>query len=134
MTTSGDGELVLLVGHCVPDSALIRSGIRRAAPDARVERVNDADELRDKLPGARLVLVNRVLVGEFATESGVELIGSIAQQSAAGGPVVMLVSDQPQAQRQAERAGASPGFGKSAVHAPETTRLLADVLAPARKE
>jgi hypothetical protein len=35
----------ILVGHCVPDSAMLRSAIRQVAPDASSVRVNDTRSL-----------------------------------------------------------------------------------------
>jgi len=123
----GDGPLVLLVGHCGADASMLRRAVREATPEARVQNVNSATKLNAAMDGARLLLVNRVLDGNFATGSGVELIGSLAQK-ANGDAAIMLISDYEDAQAQAEEAGAKPGFGKSALRSEETHRRIREAL------
>jgi two-component system, chemotaxis family, chemotaxis protein CheY len=116
---------VLLVGHCVPDSMMLKLVVERAIPGAAVERVNDAETLARSAQQADLLLVNRVLDGEFASESGIGLGRSMGQGAGGrGGSRWMLVSNFEASQAEAEAAGALPGFGKSSAYAEETTRRL----------
>ena len=117
--------IVLLVGHCGPDAAMLRSAASRAIKGARVEMVNEDQDLGHRLAGASLLLVNRVLDGSFGTESGIELIRILA---AADGPTppMMLISNFAEAQEEAEAAGARPGFGKSQVMQPIAADRMRD--------
>lgn len=102
---------IALVGHCGPDSFALQAAISSAVEGALIERVNDETGLRTALDTADLLLVNRVLDGAFASESGIELIRTIV--AAEGAPPAMLISNYADAQAEAEAAGAKPGFGKA---------------------
>jgi hypothetical protein len=118
------GHCIGLVGHCGPDAAMLRNLIGRVAPDVPVVNVNDAASLDDLARAGRLLLVNRVLCGSFAHESGIEMIRELSARESA--PVSMLISNYEESQRQAEQAGAAPGFGKSELYLGSTSaRLLA---------
>ncbi len=124
---SNENNRVLLVGHCGPDSWMLKSMIARTLPDHRVELVNDEESLNRAIAdGASLLLVNRVLDGRFAQESGIDLIRS---RAAAGGPPMLLISNYEDAQAEAEAAGARPGFGKAALNRPEAADRLRAALA-----
>lgn len=118
-----------LVGHCGPDTSRLILAVNRAAPGARVERIDSDDELRgfvDAGPG--LLLVNRVLDGMFADESGINLIRRLSQTH----PAVrtMLISNFEDAQQEAVGAGARPGFGKRDAGSPRAVDLIKAALAP----
>ncbi|MBC7773279.1 MAG: hypothetical protein H7210_12345 [Pyrinomonadaceae bacterium] len=125
--TSGQaGAKVVLVGHCVPDSYMLRSAVQRAVPDATIVMVNSSEELDEAMQGADLLLVNRALDGYFRAGGGVELIRQLAgERRGAGSPSIMLVSDIASAQQEAEAAGAVPGIGKKALYADQTRERLA---------
>lgn len=116
---------VVLVGHCGPDSYALRSAVGAAAPGVEVVFANDDQELAKVEGSASLLLVNRVLDGDFADTSGMSLIGRLA----ARGARVMLVSNFPEAQAEAEKAGALPGFGKKTMYAAETKVRIERALA-----
>ena len=79
MSTPADtANPVILAGHCGPDSWMLKSMLGRAAPGREIEMINTLEELEAALDRAALVLVNRVLDGRFASESGLELIATIA--------------------------------------------------------
>ena len=124
--------LVLSVGQCGFDHTRIA---RHLAQTFRAE-VLDASTLDEALAALRrerfaLILVNRVIDGDGA--SGLELIRSMKAEPDLAGLPVMLVSDYPEAQHEAETLGALPGFGKSALASPTTrTRLEAVLLSPSR--
>ena len=102
---------ILLVGHCGPDAYMLRSFARTAVPGATVTMVNDAQTLDSHLGGTCLLLVNRVLDGDFESTDGIGLIRAQARRDPP--PAMMLVSNYPEAQEEAVKAGARPGFGKS---------------------
>ena len=104
-------QRIVLVGHCGADGAALRRAAASALPEAEVAMVNDEASLTDHTGPGALLLVNRVLDGRFEAETGVALIERLAGGEAA--PRLMLVSNFAEAQREAERAGALPGFGKS---------------------
>lgn len=99
-------KTIVLVGHCGPDNSMLRSALRSLLPDAKVETAG-SDAALDKLAGqSDLLLVNRVLDGDFDVAEGLELFPR------RGSAAFMLISDLPDAQARAEAAGARPGFGK----------------------
>ncbi len=77
-----------------------------------------------------LVLVNRVF--EFTGEQGVDLVRQLTKERPE--VPVMLVSNFAEAQREAEAAGAVPGFGKGALNDPQTIARLAEHLAKPRND
>src|SRR5687768_1468614 len=99
---------ILLVGHCGVDGPRLKDELSKAIPSATVERINSDADLRAALQkqGEALLLVNREPIG-FDGE-GLDLI----KQVKADHPKAksMLVSDQDDAQREAERAGAVKGI------------------------
>lgn len=121
---------VLLVGHCGPDSYMLRRAVKTMLETEQVEMVNEQRELDEKLPEAQLALVNRVLDGRFGTQSGIELIRGL---SGRGGARLMLVSNYADAQAEAVAAGAAPGFGKAEVNSEATRRKLVEALASVEK-
>ena len=122
----------VLIGHCGPDSYLLKGAIGRAVPGASIVFAEDDDSLRLRLAADSILLINRVLDDGFDTESGVELIERLAK--AAPRPIMMLISNHDDAQQRALAVGAMPGFGKRAVNQPRTAdllRLAAEVAASA---
>jgi len=111
---------VLLVGHCGPDAFALQSAVRSMVPGASVDQVNSIDALERELADAGVLLINRVLDGEFRGDSGLELIRSLAEGGdpgrASGGAGLVLISNLASAQEEAESAGALPGFGKQELY------------------
>lgn len=114
---------VLAIGNCSYDHGNLASVIGEHF-DARVEAARDAEAaLRALTEGSfDLVLVNRVL--EDDRSSGIDLVRQIKGDPRVGRVPVMLVSNFPDAQDEAVRAGASPGFGKKALRSPATIARL----------
>lgn len=110
----------VLVGHCSPDSGMLRSLISSVVSGASIERVNDLAGLDRHAHPRAIWLVNRVLDGSFGDEDGLSLISKHA-----GGPILLLVSNFADAQEEAIRRGAVPGFGKRALYAESTKAALA---------
>ena len=113
---------VVLVGHCGPDMFMLKTAVGRALPEATIVSVNDVDALGEYRTPEALLLVNRELDGRFHTQSGIDLISEIAQQTHVA--ATMLISDLEDAQSEAVAAGAKPGFGKSQLYDKSTTDLL----------
>lgn len=113
---------VVLVGHCGLDQGSISRAVAGALPGVAIESVYDTAGLDRHAGPEALLLVNRVLDGRFATGSGIDLIAELSGRDAP--PLMMLISNYPDAQAKAVQAGALPGFGKNALGLPETVRKL----------
>ncbi len=113
---------IVLVGHCGPDSWALKSAIGSAVPGATIIAADSNEELEESLEDAALLLVNRVLDGRFDEPGGVDLIRRLG--AGGRGPKTMLVSNYGEAQREAEAAGALPGFGKKEMYAAATREKL----------
>jgi len=120
--------LILLVGHCGPDTSYLRMAVKKALPDSPIKAVTDDTGLDAALASdattAPLLLVNRVLEPGFATESGVELLPHLKKRHPAAR--LMLISNYAEAQEQAVRLGALQGFGKKDIGTPALNKLLQD--------
>lgn len=117
---------VVLVGHCGADSGTLAWAVSKAAGPIPVLQARSAAELSRLATPDALLLINRVLDGGFETRSGVELIGGLARGD--NPPATMLISDYPEVQAQAVKAGARAGFGKSRAFEKETAILLRQAL------
>ena len=111
-----------LIGHCGPDTYLLKNAISRAVPDATILFANDQRALESLSQLDRVLLINRVLDRGFDVETGVELIERLARGQPV--PIMMLISNYADAQEQAVAAGAHPGFGKRDLNLPRTADLL----------
>lgn len=119
---------IALVGHCGPDSYMLRSAVKYAVPGSDVLMITDQDALNDLIEqGVDLLLVNRMLDGLFDAGVGIELIETLHKSK----PAVrtMLISNYADSQRDAEAAGARPGFGKAEIGSPKMKQALATALA-----
>ncbi len=114
---------VVLVGHCGPDSSYLRMAVSKAIAGATVLMADD-DATLGKLVGGGvdLLLFNRQLEFGFSKETGVELIRELRPKFPE--LKMMLVSNFPEAQQEAIREGALPGFGKREIG----SARVADVL------
>ncbi len=112
-----NGKKVLSVGQCFADHSGI-SHVLGTSFGADVVRADTRDEALNLLrQGAfALVLVNRVLDADGS--SGHELIRALKADEQLRDVAVMLVSNYDDAQAEAVRAGAVPGFGKAALGQP----------------
>lgn len=125
-----EGPLVLLVGHCLPDSMGLSHAVKKASPGARTKRIMSADDLEKSAPEAALLLVNRKLDGRFDDDAdGIALIQRMnASRGAGSSPAMMLVSNFADAQEAAVEVGAQPGVGKSSLRDGESIRRLATAI------
>lgn len=117
---------LVLVGHCSPDSGMLRSAIAQVAPKATVVRVTAGSQLDEHRRPHAVWLVNRVLDGDFDSDDGMALIADMSASPAA--PTLLLVSNLAEAQAEAIRRGALQGFGKKALYAEATKAALAKAL------
>jgi DNA-binding response OmpR family regulator len=118
---------VLVVGQCAPDHAAI-ANVLMSWFGAEAVAGHTADRALTMLRDRRyaLVLINRII--DVDRSPGLDLIRRIRAEADFSGVPVMLVSDVAEAQSEAQAAGAEPGFGKSALHAPATQALLRSYL------
>lgn len=116
-----------LVGHCSPDSSYLTMAVTQAVPGAKVTRVTDDAGVQRLLEGGvDLLLINRAMEPGYSAAVGTDYIKSLRQSHPH--VKVMLISNYPDAQAAAMADGALPGFGKNAVLAPETKKLLQEAL------
>ncbi len=114
---------VALVGHCGPDSSFLRMAVTRIGRDVQVVSADDSESLKKLIDeGVDLLLLNRQLDYGFDDTEGVALIRRI--RTAYPNAKTMLVSNYSDAQAEAVRAGALPGFGKRDLMTPRVTELL----------
>ena len=114
---------VLLVGHCTPDTWMLRTAVGRVLADAVIQPVNDEQSLEDQLREAKgpvVMLVNRLLDGRFPHADGIRLLEHHATSPGVG----LLISNLPDAQEEASRVGAVKGFGKTAINDDATATRL----------
>ena len=115
---------VILVGHCNLDGPRLKSELSQL-DGVHVERINTAADLeRACEQNPDLLLVNREPVG--FQEDGLAIVRQIHEKYP--DTKVILVSDYPEAQAEAEKAGALPGFGKSLMGTPELQERVKKVL------
>ncbi|MDY7107292.1 MAG: hypothetical protein SYC29_01520 [Planctomycetota bacterium] len=119
---------IVLVGHCGPDAYRLKAAVNRAVPEAEIITVDDEQRLDEYRTADHLWLVNRILDGRFATDSGIKLIRQTRVDSEPLAlpepPAMILISDLPEAQAEAIAAGARPGFGKTEVFEDRTAEIL----------
>jgi len=120
-------EHVVLVGHCGPDSWMLKSKVQQVLPEAQLQMINDDQGLEPHLNDGSLLLVNRVLDGSFKASDGIDLIRQNAAKESA--PRMVLISNYPDAQSDAESAGAMPGFGKAELGSKQTEQRLKEAAA-----
>jgi len=118
---------VLNVGQCGFDHGTIARYLGRGF-GAEVVGAGTSREAVDLLRGEKfdLVLVNRV--SDADGSSGLDLIRTLKADPALAEVPVMLVSNYPDAQQEAEALGALPGFGKAEISQDKARERLNSVL------
>jgi two-component system chemotaxis response regulator CheY len=123
---------VLSVGQCGYDHASIARSLRQAFGAVVVAADTFAEAIRTLRAGSfALVLVNRV--SDARGELGLELIRTLEADPELARIPVMLVSNFPDAQEQAQALGALAGFGKADMHSPAAMKRIEAALAPTPK-
>jgi ActR/RegA family two-component response regulator len=112
---------IVLVGHCGADTSTLYRIVGEVAPKIPVTASHDIGSLANAGPDS-LLLINRMLEGAFAEDTGVELIKTLASRAAP--PKLMLVSNYADAQAAAVKNGAMPGFGKNAMYDASTKAMI----------
>ena|SRR5688572_25396854 len=121
------GKKVVLVGHCGPDSSYLRMTVAAAQKGTVVVSADDEQTLTSAIEqGADLLLFNRILDYGFEEETGVELIKRLKATHPA--LRMMLVSNYADAQEDALKAGALPGFGKKELGSSRVAGMLREAL------
>jgi hypothetical protein len=104
--------------------------VARADRSVQVLLADDQQELDEALKeGADLLLLNRELGYGFDVSLGVELIPNLRARYPR--LRLMLISNYAEAQAQAVKAGALPGFGKREIGSPRVNQLIQDALGEA---
>lgn len=127
MTSGSDDTTFLAVGHCGPDTWMLKAAVERAADGGPAfESFDEEKALQARLAAGDdpvVLLVNRKLDGWFEATDGIELLSSVLATRRPR-TATILVSDLADAQAAAEAAGARPGFGKRALNDPATLDAL----------
>ncbi len=112
---------ILDVGQCGFDHSAI-ADVAHKQTGAIVEQAGSAAQAVAILASQSydLVLINRILDGDGT--SGVDLIAQLKTNPNC--PPLMMVSNYPDAQRAAVKAGALEGFGKNALYLASTAKIL----------
>jgi two-component system chemotaxis response regulator CheY len=118
---------VLSLGQCGADHGAI-SRLLASQFGAEVVAAATADEALAHLQrdDFALVLVNRIL--DYDGRSGLDFIARLKADEQFQSLPVMLVSNYTDAQAEAARSGALPGFGKSQLTSPTTVARLRPLL------
>ncbi len=120
---------ILDVGQCGMDHGSISRHLTKTYR-AEVDRASTTAEALKVLRAGRfdLVLVNRVIDRDGSP--GLDLIRVLKADPELADIPVMLVSNYPEAQREAQGLGALPGFGKADLRSPTIPALQAVLAAP----
>ncbi len=120
---------ILDVGQCGLDHGSISRHLTRAY-HAEVADASTAAEALKTLRAGKfdLVLVNRLLDRDGSP--GLDLIRALKADPDLADLPVMLVSNYPEAQREAQSLGALPGFGKADLRSPTIPALQVALAAP----
>ena len=118
---------VLDVGNCSMDHGSIRGMLERSYA-AEVVQAHGPDDTLDLLRREKfdLVLVNRKLDIDYS--DGLEIIQQIKADSKLASIPCMLITNYPDQQAVAIKAGAEPGFGKKELYADTTQARLKKIL------
>jgi two-component system, chemotaxis family, chemotaxis protein CheY len=123
---------IALIGHCGPDSSYLRMAVGRAGRDIEIIAADDGVDLQRVLDeGVDLLLFNRVLDYGFEETEGVELLRKLRNKHPE--LKMMLVSNYPEAQDAAVKAGALPGFGKREIGSPRVTEMIREAITSERQ-
>ncbi len=119
-------QRIVLVGHCGVDGPRIKTQVESIIGGAQVSMANDPAELERAAEGADLLMFNRELGVGFNDTEGVEAMKELRKKH----PDVkmMLISDYPDAQAQAQAAGAVKGFGKADLGSPKVETAVKNAL------
>ena len=115
---------VALVGHCGPDAHALTSAIKGVLAGATIDRLDRRDAFDERKGSYDLLVVNRVLDGDYGDASGIGLIRGLGE----GDPPAMLISNYPESIKESVAAGAARGFGKAEMRSETAAAALRDAL------
>ncbi len=122
---------IALIGHCRADQFALRSALGSMFPKAEFVMIGKSADVQAEASSADLCLVNRALDGRFKEADGIELIQGLFSATKPTS-AVLLISNYSQAQEQAVKAGAHPGFGKQDLNNDEMRDSISSALAARR--
>lgn len=118
---------ILSIGQCQADHARLCAVLQKHFAVEIVPAATTAEALARLAQSAfDLVLVNRVFDRDGSL--GLDFISQLKADARYAALPVMLVSNFAEAQAEAVRRGALPGFGKAALEQPETLERLRPLL------
>jgi len=119
---------VLDVGQCDPDHASLRRMLEGKF-SAQVVRVATGDEAEAEMAKSKfdLVLVNRKLDIDYS--DGMDVVRRVVAMPEGQRASIMLVSNYPEYQEEAVKAGAAYGFGKAELTDARVQERLKQILA-----
>lgn len=120
-----DQPRFILVGHCGADCWMLSQTIEQAFSGAKVVQANNDKDLASLAEDGGVWLVNRVLDGRFTASDGIDLIRSAKANDT--DVIAVLISNYADSQKEAEAAGAAPGFGKSQLNSESTVARLREL-------
>jgi len=122
---SAPDKRILDVGQCGVDGPRLRRFLSREF-NCTIDQADTRDQALSlaEQHAYDLILVNRILARDRSP--GMDVITALL--GAQPGLHVMLVSDKPDAQAEAVKAGAIPGFGKARLDSDQTEQLLRTIL------
>lgn len=123
---AAQSKIVLSAGQCGFDNSAIGALLKRVGAELRAVHSHAETLARAGTDAPALILVNRIFDADGSV--GLDLIRTLKTDPALKNIPVMLVSNYPEAQAEAEKLGAIPGFGKSQLHADESIAKLARIL------
>ena len=119
---------ILDVGNCDPDHSSI-SALLQANFDVAIDRTHGFADAMESVRSQQygLVLINRLMDRDGSP--GIEIIKAVKSDPATAETKVMMITNFAEHQEIAVNAGAVAGFGKAALHEPETLAILSEHLA-----
>jgi DNA-binding NarL/FixJ family response regulator len=121
-------KTVILAGHCGPDSSYLKMTIKKALGDVQIVAADDSQELTRALEKHEpdLILFNRELGHGFDPGTGVETVRLLHRTHP--NLKMLVVTNYPDVQSEAEAAGAQPGFGKNELGSHRVLQVLRDAV------
>ncbi len=118
---------ILSIGQCPADNSAISTLLDRIC-ECEISFAKSFDETVSlaKETDFDLVLINRIL--DANGEAGITLLSKLKQDPLLAETPAMLISNHQDAQQEAVRAGAIPGFGKADLTSDETRQKITRVL------
>ncbi len=120
---------ILSIGNCAADHNHLNRSLQKHF-DVELTSADTAQDALTQLQQGTydLILINRIF--DANGDSGLDLIKKLKADPALAATPTMLISNFPEAQQEAQSAGALPGFGKNSVGKPHFIEHLKPYLNP----